>query len=288
MTHDSSQPKNQIPMPVDDFPDPTDAQLEAIARARATGDDPYVVLATPTNGKRAAVERDPTGSTTSLTLLAVGALTYGMEMLSQRAEHAGKAIDTRRRAGTTGPVSIPEDERAKYALMGLLFRAPSLFSGGTSVIGDTVETAANVVIDVTSPITNSRLFRPARNMYDGLAQRGEAIVDGLAQLGAQGQDFSKELIEDATFDAMSNVVGAVAENEEIRDLVQQQAVGFAQEFLTFVQDRLESVDLLVQRIAFKIIPGNQADRAIAPVVEIPWPSKNRALIPALEEHRSTP
>ena len=32
MTHDSSQPKNQIPMPVDDFPDPTDAQLEAIAR----------------------------------------------------------------------------------------------------------------------------------------------------------------------------------------------------------------------------------------------------------------
>ena len=243
MTHESSQSKNQIPMPVEDFPDPTDAQVESIAQARATGDDPYEALATPSNGKRAAVERDSTGSTTSLTLLAVGALTYGMEVLSQRAEHAGAAIDTRRRMSTTRQVPIPENERAKYALMGLVFKAPSLFSGGASVIGETAETAANVVYAVTSPVTNSRLFRPVRNMYDGLAQRGEAIVDDLAQLGVQGQDFSKELIEDATLDAMNNVVEVVSENEEIRELVQQQTFSLLEEFLAFIQNRLRRIDL---------------------------------------------
>ena len=253
--------------------------------ACVTGDDPYAVLATPTNGKRAAVERDTAASTTSLTMLAVGALSYGMDILSRRAEHAGAAIDTHRRSGTSGTLPVPEDERTKYALMGLLFKAPSLFSGGASVVGDTVESAANVVYTVTSPITNSRLFRPVRNMYDGLAQRGEAIVDDLAQLGVQGQDLSKELIEDATFDAMNNVVGVVSESEEIRELVQQQTFSLLEEFLAFIQNRLRNIDLQVQRIAYKIIPGDQRNRASETPVELPLPGPSRMPFLASQQRR---
>ncbi len=279
MNLDPYQSKDQIPMPPDDFPDPTDAQLKAIARARVAGADPHTVLATPTNGARATIEREETSSATSLALLALGGLTYGMDVLRRRAEDSRVSVDAQRRMGApTGRVPIPEDERVKYALMGLAFKAPALLSGGLSVVEETIENTAGVVQSIVSPVTNSRLFNPFRNMYDGLAQRGEAVVNDLAQLGAQGQDFSKELIGDATLSAVNNVVDVVVESEEVRELVQQQTFSMLEEFLAFIQNRLRTVDLRLQRMVFWIIPGRQPSKAGETLVEIPLPDPSRVLL----------
>ena len=243
-----------------------------------TSGDARAALARAANGHAAAGTRAGAGSTTSLTLLALGGLTYGVEVLRRRADYASTAIDQQRRTGTTSTQApIPEDEVAKYALLGLAFKAPAVIADGLSVVEDAADSAAGVAYTLASPVINSRLFRPFRNAYDGLAERGEAMVNELAQQGRQGQDLGKELVQDATFDAMNNVVEVVAESDEVRDIIQGQTVSLAQEFLAFIQERLRGADMLIQRITFKIIPGDQRNRVNETPVEIPMPEPSRVL-----------
>jgi hypothetical protein len=84
MTQEPHQSKNQIPMPIEDFPDPTDSELAEIAAMRNSGVDARAALATPVNGKRMPAARDVSESVAPMTLLALGGLTYGAEVLRRR------------------------------------------------------------------------------------------------------------------------------------------------------------------------------------------------------------
>lgn len=279
MTQEPHQSKNQIPVPVEEFPDRTDAELAEIARLRDAGADARAALATPTNGKRMPPDRDVSESAAALALLALGGLTYGAELLRRRADRANAVIAQQRRAATLpGQATIPDEELARYALMGLVLKAPDVIADGLSAVGGVVDATAGVAYAVAGPVLHSRLLKPFRDSFNGFAQRGESMVQELAQLGQQGQAVSKELVEDATVNAMNNVVGVVAESEEVRELVQQQTVSLFQEFLAFIQDRLRNMDLRIQRVAFRIIPGDQSDRTNEKPLELPMPPPNRVLL----------
>lgn len=279
MTQEPNHSMNQIPVPIEDFPDPTDAQLEEIARLREAGADARTALATPSNGKRTPAERAVSESADSLALLALGGLSYGVEILRRRADRAAAVMERQRRAGTiTAATTVPDDELAKYALLGLAFRAPGVIADGLSIVEDAVDTTAGIALAVANPVLKSRLFRPVRESFNGFAQRGESMVNELAQLGQQGQDLGKDLVEDATVEVMNNVVEYVAESDDVRDLIQNQTVSLFQEFLAFIQARLRRADMTVQRITFKLIPGDQANRKQEIPIDLPLAEQDLVLL----------
>jgi hypothetical protein len=212
-------------------------------------------------------------------MLALGGLTYGAELLRRRTDRATAVVAQQHRDGALPTkTAIPEDEIAKYALMGLAFKAPGAIADGLSVVEDAADTAAGVAYTLASPVINSRLFRPFRDAYDGFAERGEAMVNELAQQGRVGQNLGKDLVEDATVEVMNNVVEVVAESDEVRDLIQHQTISLAQEFLAFIQGRLRSADMAIQRITFKIIPGDQADRKREIPIDLPVGEQDLVLL----------
>jgi hypothetical protein len=162
--------------------------------------------------------------------------------------------------------------------MGLTVKAPGVIADGLSVVEGVANATANVVYSLASPVINSRLFIPFHDMYNGFAQRGESMVNELAQLGRQGQDLGKDLVEDATVEVMNNVVDVVAESDEVRDLIQHQTVSLAQEFLAFIQARLRGADMTVQRITFKLIPGDQANRKQEIPIDLPLAEQDLVLL----------
>jgi hypothetical protein len=182
------------------------------------------------------------------------------------------------RGTLSAETAIPEDELAKYALMGLTFKVPGVIADGLSVVEGAADATAGVVYSVARPFLNSRLFRPFYNVYDGFAQRGESVVNVLAQQGRRGQDLGKDLVEDATVEVMNNVVEVVAESEEVRDLVQSQTISLFQEFLAFVQARLRGADMAIQRVTFKLLPGDQADRKHEIPIDLPVVEQDLALL----------
>jgi hypothetical protein len=206
-------------------------------------------------------------------------MAYGAEVLRRRVDRANAVIEQQRRARTLpAQPTIPGDELAKYALMGLTVKAPGVIADGLSVVEGVADATANVVYSLASPVINSRLFRPFHDMYNGFAQRGESMVNELAQLGRQGQDLGKDLVEDATVEVMNNVVDVVAESDEVRDLIQHQTVSLAQEFLAFIQARLRGADMTVQRITFKLIPGDQANRKQEIPIDLPLAEQDLVLL----------
>ncbi len=212
-------------------------------------------------------------------MLALGGMAYGAEVLRRRVDRANAVIEQQRRAGTLPAQStIPGDELAKYALMGLTVKAPGVIADGLSVVEGVADATAGVVYRLARPVINSRLFRPFHDVYDGFAQRGESLVYALAQQGRRGQNLGKDLVEDATVEVMNNVVEVVAESDEVRDLVQHQTVSLVQEFLAFVQARLRGADLSVQRITFKLIPGDQADRKHEIPIDLPVVEQDLVLL----------
>jgi hypothetical protein len=295
MTAETSTPKNGIAMPTDDFPDRSDAEIAAIVNEAQTRGEVRAAIATPSNGKGARAANglyadtslDTSESVTGLTMLSLGGLLYGVELLQKRMGETKATIVQDRLAGAGVP-ALPKDELARYALIGLALKAPTVLKSGSSRIEGVADAATNVVTGLTNPIANSFLFRPLVRRYDAMADRGASMVRELAVLGVEGEKYSKSLVETTAFGTMSDVVDVVVENEEVRDLVQQQTVGLLQELLMFVQDRLEGADMLLQRITFRIIPGNQADREVKPEIEIPLPEKNRALVLSAKRVRTQP
>lgn len=281
MTEDTRH-KQRISMPDDDFPDPSDEELAQIAEATGDRAEIRAAIANPVKGGRSLPQPDISESLTGLGLLALGGLLYGTAELRKHMAETQASIQEDRKKGRP---PVPQDDLARYAAIGLALKTPAALEAGVSRVTGVADTVAGVATGLASPITNSFLFRPVRNAFDLLAARGETVLGELAAIGVQGEKYGKELVETTAYGTMSDVVDVVVESEEVRDLVQQQTLGLAQEFLLFVQDRLEGADLAFQRIIFRIIPGDQAERSLAPEIDIPWPSRNQALIPLVEQVR---
>lgn len=286
MSSETPSRKERISMPDDDFPDPSDEVLAQITDSYTDRSEVRSAIASAANGRRLPAETDISESITGLGMLALGGLIFGSAELRKRMAETKAAIQEDRKKGVAP--SVPPDELARYAAIGLALKTPALLEAGLSRVTGVADTAAGMVTGIASPLTNSFLFRPIRTRYDSLADRGASVVAELAALGVQGEKYSKELVETTAFGTMSDVVDVVVENEEVRDLVQQQTIGLAQEFLMYVQDRLQDADLMLQRIVFKIVPGDQADRKLEPVIEIPVPARSPGLVISAELWRRQP
>jgi hypothetical protein len=143
-----------------------------------------------------------------------------------------------------------DNERLRYALIGLLSKTPELTNSTFSTAIEAADSAYGTVTNWFSPMTNSRLFRPVRRRYDHWASHGATIVERWIDAGRAAEQGSRALVREAATDgtdeAMNEVIGIMAQKPEVRDLITQQSIGFAGQIIATVRVRTAVADTSVE------------------------------------------
>lgn len=176
--------------------------------------------------------------------LLVGSALLGADELQKRLHAWEEAL---RAAPPAPPGSEPvsETEVLRYALIGLLFEAHDQARKGANELFDSVVQAGGAALARLGPLLGSPLLRPLAapllDQVDEWIENSAERTARLARLGQREEQHSRLLAERVYAEALDDFIGYLAENPELRALVQSQSVSLATE----VQNRFRqtTVDL---------------------------------------------
>lgn len=87
-----------------------------------------------------------------------------------------------------------------------------------------------------------------------MVSRGETILESWIETGRREEQLSRSLVREQAFDDLVNeVLDYLAAKPEIRDLVQDQGVGMAEEVVGEFRSRSSDIDSLLARVADAIL-----------------------------------
>jgi hypothetical protein len=158
--------------------------------------------------------------------------------------------------GPTGSLA----NMARYAMIGLLFDVQERVAANTRSLNfeQVDRTLGKVAAPVVKTLNQSPLLGPLRQQFDTLVARGETElaaaalrvqldIDTLVARGQSEEHYSRELAKNALQYSAQSTIHQVVENPEVRELVQQQGSGLANEVIEEVRERAISVDTLLER-----------------------------------------
>jgi hypothetical protein len=144
-----------------------------------------------------------------------------------------------------------ESVRLRYAMIGLVTRAPGAAQSLVAHVVDASDAAYPLVTTLFSPVTNSRAMRPVWRRYDEMASRGEATVERWIDAGRRAEQDSRVLARqvavEGTDETLDQVIEIVAVKPEVRDLIRQQTMGMADELVIILRERGAQADARWER-----------------------------------------
>ena len=188
----------------------------------------------------------------------VGGVMEGTDELMRRLKAAQAELESNTVTTTVDPNETDLD-RLRYALISTLIQTPELMWEGLTTAGQVSNKATNFVSKVVGPVASSRLMRPVRQRTDRLIARGQARVDRLLELGRAEEQAGRALARRATASGVDELLDYLAHKPEIRDLVQQQSIGMADEMIGELRNRSTAADALAERIARAILRRPQRE-----------------------------
>ena len=186
-----------------------------------------------------------------LASLLLGGAAEGSEQLGQRLKRWQATIASHGSQVYSESPDESQAERLRYAAIGLLSEAPNLAQGALLTAVDAAAAAYNLVSKWLDPVTHTRPMRPVLRRYDQLAAHGAAVVDRWTDVGRAAEQRSRALARQAAFEGedevIEQVVGKLAQEPALRDLVTQQGVGMAGELMGAVRTLTSQADTRWER-----------------------------------------
>ena len=140
-------------------------------------------------------------------------------------------------------------ELLRYGLVGFIFESEDsgriLLQKLWKVPGGMAKTA----VRPSKSLANSRFTRPLRRRLDRMADRGEKQIMRWIERGHREEPLSRNLARLGIQEITDEFINQLAQNEEVKELVQEQSMGLAGEAVDQVRERTFSADTLVERIA---------------------------------------
>lgn len=185
----------------------------------------------------------------------IGTAVEGNDEFWRRARIWQAEMEKARLAGAYPPPGVEtEAARLRHALLGIFIQA---LEGGSNRLKSLQRGTGRLYRQLNrlvDPLISIRLFRPLRNGVDHMVSRGELIIESWIETGRREEQLSRSLVrEQALDDLVNEVLDYVAQKPEIRDLVQDQGVGMAEEVVTELRTRSSEVDNFLAKIADNIL-----------------------------------
>jgi hypothetical protein len=223
--------------------------------SRSVGDDsasaPIVIDGEklPVREADAVIDFDPIDA---LVRLLVGGSAELSDLLLQQLEQWESNIATRQEA-----IVIEESEDigdlVRYLLIGLAFESQRQFRSSVGDAGSWLLGAASNTIAVTRPVTRSRIFSPARRGLNAFNGRVESELTRLVRIGRSEEFVGRLVAEEAAQESIDWLLDYLAKKPEIRDLVQQQSIGFAEEVAVGTRARAITADNMLESIFRRLL-----------------------------------
>ncbi len=140
----------------------------------------------------------------------------------------------------------------RYLLIGLLFESQHAVRGSLRSASSVVVGAASVTASVTRTFRDSFLFSPFRSTADKATRALEDRIIEMVQKGRNEEFVGKLMAENALLETVDWVLGYIADEPAVRDLVEQQALGFTDEVTIGVRERAITADSTVEVLLRKL------------------------------------
>lgn len=217
-------------------------------------DDEVVQLPEAVPGNVRIVIEGTSGEPYALEILAsllLGGATEGSNQLGRRLKRWQATIASHGSQVYSESPDESQREQLRYAAIGLLSQAPDLAQGAFSTAVDAAASAYNLFSRWLSPVTHTRPMQPVLRRYDQLAAHGATIVDRWIDAGRAAEQRSRALVRQAAFDGedevIEQVVGKLAQEPALRELITQQSVGMADEIMGAIRTRTSHADTRWER-----------------------------------------
>ncbi len=190
------------------------------------------------------------------------------------------------RASEAGPPGPGEVNSAADVVRYMLFGASLAAADGLRQRAVRLAGASDVFLRVTgsavTPFVGNRLTRrvvgPFDRAFGRLVERGQQRVNEWVELGRANEPAARLIARRAYLEAVDDFIGHLSQNQQLSDLVQEQSVGLATEFVEEVRERTVSADTLAESIVRRILkrpprtalpPPLEIREAVAEVKRVP-------------------
>jgi uncharacterized RDD family membrane protein YckC len=237
-----------------------------------------------------------------LARLAVGAISYGMELLDTqvsgpRAPVGGESAQSQstaviprggegepsetvistqsvsiRAAQVKIPASTPRsrsqaDIDLQNTLVGLMIASARGIDRATDRVDRATRFASRTMDPWVAPVVNSRIFRPLRKSWEGWVARGQKEVDAWKQIGAEETTRGQELLEDVTMSTVNASIDYITVQPKVTDLVTHQTTTLTYAVLTTFRGILFNLDFIIEGLLRRLL-------RMTPRKDIPGPPRD--------------
>lgn len=192
----------------------------------------------------------------AITRFLVGGALEGTDELSRRLEVWEAYLREEMPENSAPLADASERELLRYALIGFIFESQDT---GRSILKTLLKMpggVARTAVRPTKSIINGRLAGPVRRRLDRMADRGEGQLMRWIERGYAEEPFSRGLARLGVAEITDEFINQLAQNEELKELVQEQSMGLAGEAVDQVRERTFSADTLVERIVRAVTRRN--------------------------------
>lgn len=135
------------------------------------------------------------------------------------------------------------------AVVGMIFLTRRNLIRGYRGFDELQHNLGRRIAAVTRPIRSNKVMQPIQNRFDKLVTRGEQEVNAIIRLGRLESDISRKLADTAVDNTVEDYIEYLAENPEVKELVQTQSTGLADEVVEEFRERSVSADTFVEGMA---------------------------------------
>ncbi len=139
-------------------------------------------------------------------------------------------------------------QKTRYALIGMLFVTRDQFASGARRMDAVQKAAGERLARITQPLGDNLLVRPVTRRYNSLVERGEGIVNRWIHIGQREAETSVQLFDQTLHGSVEDLIEYLAENPEVKELVQMQSTGLADEAIEEIRERSVSADNFVESL----------------------------------------
>jgi hypothetical protein len=150
--------------------------------------------------------------------------------------------------------------RRRHAVVGLVFSARHALLRGVKRLDRLQQRIGWRIAEAARPVNRLPLMRPFQQRFDDLLQRGEREVDLLMRLGERESEISRALAQTALHEQVEESIEYLAEHPEVKELVQLQSTGLADEAVEEIRERSVSADNFVEglvRYMLRLLPRQE-------------------------------
>lgn len=185
----------------------------------------------------------------AITRFVVGGALEGMDEFSQRLELWEAYIRDEMPKTTADLSEASERDLMRYGLIGFIFESEDT---GRKILKRLLKVpggVARTAVRPTKSVANSRFTGPLRRRLDRMADRGEEQLMRWIERGHAEEPISRNIARLGVQEITDEFINQLAQNDEVKTLVQDQSMGLATEAVDQVRERTFSADTLVERIA---------------------------------------